>query len=167
MIPVPESASLREAREARWGPNSVSFSERYEAAISAKNDAVVVELSVEQVEPSNADLWREVAATAHPVEATVRDVPIPDANVPAMQSDVVRDGVRMVIEEDVDEVEVEEVPAPAAPTPAPRTTGGGGKFMSMLSEASREVQSQPIHELAPVSAAKVQEVGQLDMEELD
>lgn len=87
IIPVPENPALRATREARWGPSSVPFSERYAAQMSASNtDYAVpppappardVDVEGEAAEPSNEDLWKQVTAASHRETATVRDVPNP------------------------------------------------------------------------------------------
>ncbi|KAJ1435594.1 hypothetical protein B484DRAFT_446000 [Ochromonadaceae sp. CCMP2298] len=59
VVHVPESAQLREIREARWGPDSKPFSERSERQQQADAEA---DLDLEgPAHPSNADMWQEVA----------------------------------------------------------------------------------------------------------
>ena len=144
IIPVPETESLRLAREARWGASSVPFSERYAAQVSATNtgdDDLSAEEAQQRIDSvtSNAELWKDVYATTSvaSVETTAPGVvpavkpAAPDAAV--QEADVVSE---------VAEVEVKKA----------------SKFMSLLTEAQQEVAAQPVPEIAASG---------LDMEELD
>jgi hypothetical protein len=156
VIPVPEHPDLRAAREARWGASSVPFSERYAAQISAHNtERVAAEdalLADALPEPSNADLWKEVTvAASHASAPTVAMA----ATTVALGSDTEapKGPVKMAITEEGDSDD-EQAPAPAA---APQQPASKSKFMSLLSEASKEVAAESVDI----------KIGNLNMEELD
>eukprot|EP01032_Pedospumella_encystans_P007895 gene7895-9412_t len=144
IIPVPESESVRLAREARWGPNSVPFSERYAAQVGDKSAEDANEISAEEAQQrlesvtSNAELWKDVysaTASVASVETTAPSV--------------------LPVVAPVDSVAAQD--ANLEGTPAPEVKKAS-KFMSLLSEAQQEVAAQPVPEIA---------VSEVDMEELD
>jgi hypothetical protein len=159
VIPVPEHPDLRAAREARWGASSVPFSERYAAQISAHNTERVaaedVLLANALPEPSNADLWKEVTvATANAPAPTVAAAATTVSL--AASSEAPKAPVKMVITEEGDSDD-DQPSAPAAAAVPAQEPASKSKFMSLLSEASKEVAAESIDI----------KIGSLNMEELD
>jgi hypothetical protein len=146
----------------------VPFSERYAAQISAHNtERVAAEdalLADAMPEPSNADLWKEVtvAATQAPTPTVAMATSTVTLAAEAAETEAPSGPIKMVITEEGDSDDDEQASAPAAPVAAAAASpvsepARKSKFMSMLSEASKEVAEERVDI----------KVGSLNMEELD
>lgn len=170
IINVPESESLRAAREARWGTNAPTFDERIaskQSKMNASNGCDGEEsLGVDKEEKSNKDLWSEVydKTSSSSSSSSAPQVQGQEERVVELVDPV---ETETETETDIDRDDDEAAQEMKRSEPVVQAGGSGSTFMSLLTGASAEVAKEEV----PKMATKIQieetdddDVGDFDLD---